>query len=68
MARPRKLVPAEPKQHVAQVEQRALPIAAFARSYGINPSTVWRALRDGRLKSVRVGKRKLVLLDSVKPA
>jgi hypothetical protein len=65
MPRPTKLVPAEPKQRVPQVERRALPITAFARAYGVNPSTVWRALRDGRLKAVTIGKRKLVLLDSV---
>jgi hypothetical protein len=39
----------------------ALPIARFAAEYGIHPTTVWRALRDGRLEYVVVGKRKLVL-------
>ena len=68
MARPTKLVPAEPKPHVSQVERRALPITAFARAYGINPSTVWRALRAGRIKAVTIGKRKLILLDSVESA
>jgi hypothetical protein len=65
MSRPTKLVPAEPKHRVPQVERRALPIMAFARAYGVNPSTVWRALRAGRIKSVMIGKRKLILLDSV---
>jgi hypothetical protein len=45
-----------------------LPITAFARAYGINPSTVWRALRAGRIKAVTIGKRKLILLDSVESA
>jgi hypothetical protein len=68
MARPRKLpnpAVAVKRQHVPNIQQRALPIAAFARAYGINPVTVWRALKVGRLKSVVIGKRRLVLLDSV---
>jgi hypothetical protein len=68
MPRPIKLVPAESKPHVPHVERRALPITAFARAYGVNPSTVWRALRAGRIKAVTIGKRKLILLDSVESA
>jgi len=44
---------------------RALPVLPFARMYGVNPTTVWRALKSGRLKSVTIGKRRLVLLSSV---
>jgi len=39
----------------------ALPICKYAAEYGVHPTTVWRALRDGRLEYVVVGKRKLVL-------
>jgi hypothetical protein len=39
----------------------ALPITRFAAEYGVHPTTVWRALRDGRLEYVVIGKRKLVL-------
>jgi hypothetical protein len=39
----------------------ALTITNFARFYGVHPCTVWRALRDGRLEYVLVGKKKLVL-------
>ena len=41
--------------------QPALPIKKFAAVHGVHPSTVWRALRDGRLDYVMVGKRKHVL-------
>jgi hypothetical protein len=39
----------------------ALPIAKYAAAYGVHPTTVWRALRDGRLEYVVVNKRRLVL-------
>jgi hypothetical protein len=39
----------------------ALPITQYAAEYGVHPTTVWRALRDGRLEYVVIGKRKLVL-------
>jgi hypothetical protein len=43
-------------------EPKALPITKFAAAYGVHPSTVWRGLKEGRLRYVVVGKRKLVLL------
>jgi hypothetical protein len=39
----------------------ALSIAHFAAYYDISPTTVWRALKAGRLEYVLVGKKKLVL-------
>jgi hypothetical protein len=39
----------------------ALPIKKFAAAYGVHPSTVWRAVRDGRLAFIVIGKRKLIL-------
>jgi excisionase family DNA binding protein len=50
------------------VEPKCLPIRKFAELHGIHETTVWRALKDGRLKAIRVGKRPLVLLDSVQGA
>jgi hypothetical protein len=38
-----------------------MPITKFAAAYGIHPTTVWRALKAGRLQYVIVGKRKLVV-------
>jgi hypothetical protein len=48
--------PFAPQQSVA-----ALPIKKFANKYGVHPSTVWRALRDGRLQYILIGKRKFIL-------
>jgi hypothetical protein len=50
----------------ATPEPKALPITKFAAAYGIHTSTVWRALKEGRLSYVVVGKRKLVLLPVVR--
>jgi hypothetical protein len=47
-------------------ETQALPIGKFAKLYAVHPSTIWRAIRDGRLEYVVVGRRKLVLLPPVK--
>jgi hypothetical protein len=46
---------------VPQQSAAPLPTKKFAAAYGVHPSTVWRAVRDGRLEYVIVGKRKLVL-------
>jgi hypothetical protein len=44
-------------------QQSAAPLSTkkFAAAYGLHPCTVWRAVRDGRLEYVMVGKRKFVL-------
>jgi hypothetical protein len=49
------------KQASRSPEAGALPICKYAEKYGVHPVTVWRALRDGRLEYVQIGKRKLVL-------
>jgi hypothetical protein len=49
------------KQASRSLEGGALPIYKYAEKYGVHPVTVWRALRDGRLEYVQIGKRKLVL-------
>jgi hypothetical protein len=57
-------MPAQPKiKRTAPHRQGtgALPIAKYAAEYGVHPCTVWRAIRDGRLEYVVIGKRKLVL-------
>jgi hypothetical protein len=45
--------------------QLALPIKKFAEAHGVHPSTVWRAVRDGRLEFITVNKRKLILSPPV---
>jgi hypothetical protein len=51
-------------QKVAHPEQQpeALPIAKFARRFGIGEATVYRHLKNGLLKYKVVGTRRLVLI------
>jgi hypothetical protein len=37
------------------------PIKKFAAAYGVDPSTVWRAVHDGRLAFIVIGRRKVIL-------
>src|SRR5215471_12267590 len=36
----------------------------FARISGLGESTVWAMIHDGRLESIAIGRRRLVLIDS----
>jgi hypothetical protein len=47
------------------LEPKAMPITKFAAAYGIHPSTVWKALKEGRLQYIVIGKRKLVIPPTV---
>jgi excisionase family DNA binding protein len=40
------------------------PIAEFCRLSGIGRSLVYEMIGDGRLDSIRIGKRRLIVLDS----
>jgi excisionase family DNA binding protein len=40
------------------------PIAEFCRLAGIGRSLVYEMIGDGRLDSIRIGKRRLIVLDS----
>jgi hypothetical protein len=42
--------------------------AALRSEYDIHPVTVYRWLRDGELRGMKIGGRTLVLLDSSPPA
>jgi len=39
-------------------------IRDFCRSSGLGVTTVYKMLSDGRLQSVAIGKRRLIILDS----
>jgi predicted DNA-binding transcriptional regulator AlpA len=49
------------------IEPRALTIASFCRAYDISDTTVWRRIKDGTLRSIKLGGRRLILLDSLPP-
>jgi hypothetical protein len=54
--------PQRTNQAAANVEPKALPIAKFARTYGIGQATVYRHLKNGLLQYKVVGTRRLVLV------
>lgn len=39
-------------------------VKEFARISGLGESTVWAMIRDGRLESIAIGRRRLVLIES----
>jgi hypothetical protein len=39
----------------------ALPQVQFAKKYGVSLSTVWRAVKEGRLEYIVVGQRKFIM-------
>jgi predicted DNA-binding transcriptional regulator AlpA len=40
------------------------PVPEFSRISGLGQSTIWAMIRDGRLESIAIGRRRLVLVDS----
>jgi excisionase family DNA binding protein len=47
------------------VERRALSILEVAQSTGLSRSSIFRAIGDGRLKTLKVGNRRLVRPSAV---
>ena len=43
--------------------RRALRINSFCEAYGISRSTAYRLIAEGKLKTVKVGNRRLVPVD-----
>lgn len=54
----RKVVREELADH--STEPRLLPVKAAARALGIPERSCWGLISDGRLRSLKVGKRRLV--------
>jgi hypothetical protein len=44
----------------------AITVNAFAKRMGVTPYAVWKAMRDGRIKSHRKNEKGIVLIDAVK--
>jgi excisionase family DNA binding protein len=42
-----------------------MTVQEFSASIGISYDTVWRAAKDGRLKTIRFGKRLLIPIEEV---
>jgi hypothetical protein len=50
------------------VKPAYLPVTATARFLGVSPVTVWRAVRAGRIRVIKIGKRNLCDLASIERA
>lgn len=48
----------------SKIEPRALRISDFCRLYGIGRTSAYKLMASGKLATVRIGKRRLVLRDS----
>ena len=44
---------------------RAFRVDDAARTYGLSRTTLYKLLSEGRLQSVKVGRRRLILRDSL---
>jgi predicted DNA-binding transcriptional regulator AlpA len=40
------------------------PVKEFSRISGLGESTIWAMIHDGRLESIAIGRRRLVLIES----
>jgi excisionase family DNA binding protein len=47
------------------VEPRLLSIKDAARVLGVGVSSVWLLIADGKLKAIRVGRRRLVPVEAI---
>jgi hypothetical protein len=46
-------------------QPRALSITHFCEVFDTSRSSVWRGLKAGRLRSITIGKKRLILLDGL---
>ena len=49
----------------SNIDVRAYRVDAAARAYGLSRTTLYKLLREGRLRSVLVGRRRLILRNSL---
>ncbi len=49
----------------SNIDVRAYRVRDAARTYGLSRTTLYKLLAEGRLQSVKVGRRRLILRDSL---
>jgi len=49
----------------SNIDVKAYHVDAAAKAYGLSRTTLYKLLAEGRLKSVLVGRRRLILRDSL---
>jgi excisionase family DNA binding protein len=47
------------------IQRRALSVLETARSTGLSRSSIFRAIADGRLKTLKVGSRRLIRPEAI---
>jgi hypothetical protein len=67
MARPLKKLEAKEgkKRDAHKTAPVALTILDAAERYGVNPSTIQRGIAAGRIKTVQLNRRRMVLVSSI---
>jgi excisionase family DNA binding protein len=50
---------------ISNVDVRAYHVEAAAKAYGLSRTTLYKLMAEGRLKSVLVGRRRLILRESL---
>ena len=50
---------------VSNIDVKAYHVDDAAKAYGLSSTTLYKLLSEGRLKSVLVGRRRLILRDSL---
>jgi excisionase family DNA binding protein len=58
-------MPAETQSHTPRIEARALRIKDAAQAYGISRSLIYKMMADGRLRTVKIGKRRLIPVAAI---
>jgi len=49
----------------SNIDVRAYRVGDAARAYGLSRTTLYKLLSEGRLQSVKIGRRRLILRDSL---
>jgi excisionase family DNA binding protein len=58
-------MPAKTQSPAPRIEARALRIKDAAQSYGISRSLIYKMMGDGRLRTVKIGKRRLIPVAAI---
>ncbi len=53
-----------PAQTNKSVEKRAFQVNEFASAYGLSRSTIYLLMKSGKLRTVRIGGRRLIPRDA----
>ncbi|MGO9543430.1 MAG: helix-turn-helix domain-containing protein [Rhodomicrobium sp.] len=58
-------MPAKTQSQKPRIEARALRIKDAAQAYGISRSLIYKMMGDGRLRTVKIGRRRLIPVAAI---